>query len=101
MLMSHQAFNNTTTLFRVSEAPNLEPRTRPGVSGNSPHVQEGLQTPRSSTDQKSIYVGNLPDGTTEAELTEIFQEYGEIKGCNVIRKPITGTLQIQGACVLL
>lgn len=90
MLTACQAFNNTTSLFRVSEAPNLEPRTRPGVSGDSPYTQEGLQTPRSSTDQKSIYVGNLPEGTTEAQLTEIFQEYGDIKGCNVIRKPITG-----------
>lgn len=85
--------NDKITLFRVSEAPNLEPRSRPGVAGGSPVVQQGLRTPRSTTDQKSIFVGNLPDDTTEAELVKIFAGYGQIKGCNVIRKPITGMLQ--------
>lgn len=74
----------------MTEAPNLEPRSRPSVHGGSPVVAQGLRTPRSSTDQKSIFVGNLPDDTNEAELLDIFARYGEIKGCNVIRKPITG-----------
>lgn len=85
-----QAFNNTTNLYRVTEAPNLEPRIRPGGVVGSPNVKAGLHTPRSTTDQKSIYVGNLPESTTEAQLKEIFDVYGEIKGCNVIRKPISG-----------
>lgn len=79
-------------MFKVMEPPNLEPRTRPGpVVASSPIVQ-GLRTPRSTTDQKSIFVGNLPHDVTETELLEIFSAFGHIKGCNVIRKPITGVL---------
>lgn len=89
-LFNDPKLNDKVALFRVSEAPNLEPRSRPGVGGGSPVVQQGLRTPRSTTDQKSIFVGNLPDDTTEAELVKIFADYGQIKGCNVIRKPITG-----------
>jgi len=88
VLTQNQGFNNTTSLYQVTEPPNLEPRTR-HVAGGAPIVQ-GLRTPRSSTDQKSIFVGNLPSDTEEAELLEIFSRYGEIKGCNIIRKPITG-----------
>lgn len=48
------------------------------------------RTPRSTTDQKSIFVGNLPPDCTEEELHDLFKEFGEIKGCNVIHKPIQG-----------
>lgn len=78
----------------VSAPPALEPTSLPSVLGDIPIVQSGFRTPRSSTDQKSIFVGNLPEETTEDELREIFGAYGEIKGCNVIRKPITGNSKI-------
>ncbi|KAK5079729.1 hypothetical protein LTR70_008344 [Exophiala xenobiotica] len=85
-----KAFNSTTTMHKIMEPPNLEPRTRLGpVVVSSPRGQ-GHRTPRSTTDQKSIFVGNLPHDVTEAELLEIFSTFGHIKGCNVIRKPITG-----------
>lgn len=95
LLTNSQQFNNpkfsdSATLFKVSEAPNLEPRSRRALPGGSPVFQPGLRTPKSTTDQKSIFVGNLPEDTTESELVEIFASYGQIKGCNVIRKPIQG-----------
>jgi len=31
-----------------------------------------------AVDRRSIYVGNLPTGTTESQVREIFQDYGEI-----------------------
>lgn len=74
----------------MTEPPNLEPRTRAVNFGGSPVVQRSLCTPRSSTDKKSIYIGNLPDGTTEAELMNIFGGFGQIKGVNIIRKPMGG-----------
>jgi len=33
---------------------------------------------------KSLYVGNLPYGTTEDELRELFAEFGPIEGVRVI-----------------
>lgn len=52
--------------------------------------QHVARTPRSATDQKSIFVGNLPSDCTEEELHNLFKDFGEIKGCNVIHKPIQG-----------
>lgn len=73
------------------EPPSHELRTRPHLIVSNSPVAQGLRTPRSTTDQKSIFVGNLPHDVTETELIEIFSTHGQIKGCNVIRKPITGT----------
>jgi len=63
---------------------------RPNLVIASSPIGQGVRTPRSTTDQKSIFVGNLPHDVTEGELLEIFSAFGHIKGCNVIRKPITG-----------
>lgn len=50
----------------------------------------GFRTPRSSTDQKSVFVGNLPSQTTEQDLKDMFSHCGLIKAINVIHKPIQG-----------
>ena len=39
---------------------------------------------------KSLYVGNLPHSTTEAELREFFQPHGEIERVNIVTDRDTG-----------
>lgn len=43
-------------------------------------------TPRSPVDQRSIFIGNLPDGATREDLEALFQEFGRIMEINIIRK---------------
>ncbi|KIW25930.1 uncharacterized protein PV07_09064 [Cladophialophora immunda] len=77
-------FQNHTTGYQLYMAPSLEPRFRVGADGAT--VIGGFANPRSIIDQKSIYVGNLPEGTTRAHLEELFAEFGEIVQVNVIKK---------------
>src|SRR5438552_3962901 len=37
-----------------------------------------------------IYVGNLPFQLTEAELTSLFQEFGEVSSAKIISDKMTG-----------
>ncbi len=39
---------------------------------------------------KTLYVGNLPYQTTEAELKELFEEYGEVNSAKIITDRETG-----------
>lgn len=39
---------------------------------------------------KSVYVGNLPFKTTEAELSQIFSEYGQVQDVKLINDRATG-----------
>lgn len=57
---------------------------RAGPTGSP--VVRGFLTPRSTVDQKSIYVGNLPDGTGREELEDMFKEFGNIVQVNIIKK---------------
>ncbi|KAK5099868.1 hypothetical protein LTS08_005583 [Lithohypha guttulata] len=86
-------YNNTSTVFRVVEAPKIEARIRLGPTPVG-FVTRRPRTPPSTglspTDEKSIYCGNLPEDISEAELQKLFESYGQILGCNVIRKPIMG-----------
>ncbi|KIX97379.1 uncharacterized protein Z520_06831 [Fonsecaea multimorphosa CBS 102226] len=77
-------FQNHTNGYQLYMAPSLEPRIRPGPDGAP--VVTGFANPRSSIDQKSIYVGNLPEGTTRAHLEELFAEFGVIVQVNIIKK---------------
>ena len=38
---------------------------------------------------KKIYVGNIPYNATEAELKELFAEYGEIESVKIIKDQFT------------
>lgn len=38
----------------------------------------------------NIYVGNLPYDTTDAQLVELFEEYGEVGSASVIIDRVTG-----------
>ena len=38
----------------------------------------------------NIYIANLSYGVTDADLKELFQEYGEISSANVITDKLTG-----------
>lgn len=88
LLTSVQSFNSTTSQYRIHIPPEVEARTRTGPSG-SPVIQ-GFRTPRSTTDQKSIFVGNLPSETTEHQLKQLFSPCGMIRAVNIIHKPIHG-----------
>ncbi len=39
---------------------------------------------------KTLYVGNLPYQTTEGELKELFEEYGEVNSAKIITDRETG-----------
>ena len=39
---------------------------------------------------KKIYVGNLPFSTTDEELANIFQSYGEVSSSRVVKVRYTG-----------
>ncbi|EXJ82196.1 hypothetical protein A1O3_06009 [Capronia epimyces CBS 606.96] len=79
-----RCFNNHAGGYNLYMAPCVEPRMRTGPTGSP--VVRGFSTPRSAVDQKSIYVGNLPEGTTRQELEELFKDYGSIIQVNVIKK---------------
>ncbi|KIX05190.1 uncharacterized protein Z518_06062 [Rhinocladiella mackenziei CBS 650.93] len=80
-----RGFPNHTLGYSLHMAPSLEPRLHPGPNNNSPVIR-GFPTPRSAADQKSIFVGNLPDDTTRQELEELFMEFGTIVQINIIKK---------------
>ncbi|KAL9127080.1 MAG: hypothetical protein Q9217_003982 [Psora testacea] len=42
---------------------------------------------RRNADARSIFVGNIPQHITEAQLGNLFQMYGRIMHCEIIRKP--------------
>ena len=39
---------------------------------------------------KKLYVGNIPWGTTEEALQELFENYGEVKSAKIITDRMTG-----------
>ena len=65
-------------------APSLEPRFRVGPDGSA--VVRSFQQPRSAIDVKSIYVGNLPEGTSKEELMDYFGAFGQVLNVNTMRK---------------
>jgi RNA recognition motif-containing protein len=65
-------------------APSLEPRLRTGPNGTT--IVRGFSQPRSAVDQKSIYVGNLPEGTTRDALGVFFSDFGHVLHVNIMRK---------------
>ncbi|ETI26807.1 hypothetical protein G647_10252 [Cladophialophora carrionii CBS 160.54] len=83
-------FDNHRNTYRLFIAPGLEPRFRVGPDGRS--VVRGFQQPRSAIDQKSIYVGNLPEGTNKAELEQYFSAFGHVLNVNVMRKIYDSTV---------
>jgi len=40
--------------------------------------------------EKTLYVGNIPWGTTEDGLREAFAQHGEVLGCRIITEKATG-----------
>ena len=42
---------------------------------------------------KNIYVGNLPYSTTEAEIRDLFEAYGNVTSVNLITDRDTGRLR--------
>lgn len=78
-----KAFQNQTSGYVLILAPSMEPRLQ--YNRGSPVIR-GFATPRSAVDQKSIFVGNLPEGTTRSDLHNLFDDFGMIVQVNVIRK---------------
>jgi hypothetical protein len=71
--------------YVLHQTPSIEPRIRTGPSGSP--VVRGFHAPRTPVDQKSIFVGNLPQGTTREELHGLFQEFGTIVQASIVKKP--------------
>ncbi len=46
-----------------------------------------------TTDLRSIFVGNLPATVTEEQLFHMFDIYGAIQHIEIVRKPITNGKQ--------
>jgi len=62
----------------------------PTVEAPSPFRPTAGRHGRSNTDLKSIFVGNMHPETTEFELRNEFEQFGQIRVANIITKPITG-----------
>src|SRR6201996_3046134 len=39
----------------------------------------------------NLYVGNLPYRMTEDQLKEMFEEYGQVSSCTIIKDKVTGS----------
>ena len=79
-----QLFHHHAAGYNLYMAPSLEPRFRVGPDGNT--VLRGFTQPRSVMDQKSIYVGNLPDHATKENLVSYFSRCGRVVDANIIKK---------------
>ena len=83
-----RSFHNQTSEYRLQLATNFEPKVRHDDDGSP--VVHAFGTPRSATDIKSIFVGNLPEGTSRDQLKAMFLEYGTVLDANVISKSYPG-----------
>lgn len=63
-------------------------RISPDRMGDSPQAMM-----RRAVDSSSVFVGNLPFGTTEDKLRELFGMYGRIVNIELVHKP-----SINGEC---
>ena len=45
---------------------------------------------------KRIYVGNLPDGATEAELRKLFSGYGSVDEVHIDKRRGVASIEIEG-----
>jgi hypothetical protein len=77
-------FNNHISGYKLYMAPSMEPRVR--VQADGKQVIRTFNEPRSLMDQKSIYVGGLPDNMTKGELAEYFSDCGNVVEVNVLSK---------------
>ena len=80
-------FSNQSSV-RIQLANGLEPITRRAPDGSS--TIQILTPARPSVDARSIFVGNLPEGTTKEDLFESFQQFGPIVDTNVVYKTYHG-----------
>lgn len=66
-----------------------EPRSRPARTKPEPSRRSGREN-RAKGDVVSIYVGNLPWTTTEADLGTLFKGHGRVKSATIITDRRTG-----------
>lgn len=83
-LTEKQNHNNRGSEYTLVMAPTLEPLLRPGPA-HSPVIR-GNVAHRSAVDQKSIFVGSLPETATKKDLEDLFSEFGKVIQINIIRK---------------
>lgn len=55
------------------------------LNGNAIKVENAKSRRAANTNTTKIFVGNLTDKTRVAEVTEIFEKYGNVLECDVIR----------------
>jgi RNA recognition motif-containing protein len=83
-----QGFFSHPSDYRIQLATGVQPIIREATDGSA--SMRGLTPPRSVTDSKSVFVGNLPEGTTKNELTQLFQRCGTVVDANVVHKAYPG-----------
>lgn len=67
--------------YRIQDAGEMKPIDREYTASGATITTGGARDDPQG-DELSIYVGNLPEGTTREELIDIFQRFGNIKGIN-------------------
>ena len=80
--MSEEEVTNSTS----NEEPEVktEPKTEePRRESESPSHSRSSR--REGPPPTKLYVGNLPDNCKRSELTELFEKYGKIEKCDILR----------------
>ncbi|RMZ86828.1 hypothetical protein DV736_g5941, partial [Chaetothyriales sp. CBS 134916] len=92
------ALSGVGSVFRLQLATGREQDARlmstavsqTGVITTAPRPRGGQHGARRDIDSKSIFVGNLPHGTTNDDLINLFREHGTVIDCNVVNKVYEG-----------
>jgi RNA recognition motif-containing protein len=71
--------------YRVVPAPKIQRQAPYSIA--APRTPQGALY--QNNDSNSVFLGNLPNSTTEEELREQFAYFGTILSCNIISKPLT------------
>lgn len=72
------------------DAPNADTPQRGPIVPAAGYDSYSPNTPRSSTDTRSVFVGNLPFNVNESELANTFGRFGVVRLVTIIRKSIGG-----------
>ena len=90
-----KALSGGESPFRLQLATGLEQDARQSVVLPTPFIPRQPTGPRpppihTNTDSKSVFVGNLPPGSSKQDLVDLFAAHGQIIDVNVITKRYEG-----------
>ena len=86
-----KGFSCSASRYRVQSANGVEPSFRRAQYNSS--FSKNLTPPRSITDCRSVFVGNLPEDATKDDLNQIFGQFGPIVDSNVVTKTYASNSQ--------